>query len=1060
MRTPSLRGGALAVIGALAASVVVAGPAAAAGPETLHAAPDGVGEACTTAEPCALPAAKDRVREMVARGDTDVVVELADGDYRITDPLEFRPADAGGENGAVTWRAAAGAAPVISGAEPVSEWTVSDADAGIWVAETPRGVDTRQLYVNGVYAQRAHRQVPGADLALDETGITFKNPDLAFLDDVPQPDRIEFEAKGDFTYRYSPVESIADSRATMAQPAWDNNTWGWDTPQFALLGGSTYWLSNALAFLDEVNEWYIDPEAGKLYYKPGAGVDPNALDIELPRVEALMSIGGTYDEPLRNLAFEGITFTGTSWLGPSTDGYATQQNGSYIKDDYDYRPEDAFTSCSRGCELFERARTSWYQQPAAVQVSAASGVRFERNLFVALGSSALGIGNDTNAALSGVGLGARDVDVIGNRFTEVGGHGVFVGGNRPEAHHPDDERMVNRDITVADNTVTRAAVEYKDNSGILSTYVTNADIRNNEVANVAYDGIDTGYGWGMNDEGGSGEYTNRGYYNWNTRYDTPTTLRDNTVAANLVHNTKSQFADGGSIYNLSASPGSVTERNYLYNVSGVGLYLDEGTRSTVYRQNVLQGTNPWVFTNAYGATNTSDNLIAENWYNSGGTQTPNLEANRNRLVDNVAVSGLQWPDAARQVICEAGVSPDLRTTLNANLFTEDAACGDTGEAVSAPFTTAAGSASSSHFAQSGDSFAIRAQGADVWGGGGQRDDAFGAIFQKDAVNAVSRVSARVDTVGDAAGSAKSGVMVRNDIDQPGVSTGYALVAVTPRDGVVFQWDADGDGFVESSAAARVDTFRPVWVALDRSGDQVSASYSFDGANYVPIGETVALTGATAVQDAGIFSTSHDAGRSALNVFSDVSFERDAVKPTAVLAAPTTAGPFSALDLRVDATDDRGLAKIVANVYREGALVDSTQSAVADGATTASHAASVTLPDGSYQLRYNAHDRAGNVSATGTFAFTIDATAPTATVKDGADFTVRTGDTFDTVSFKLFDAGRVDRVELNGTVKDLTDNTWSDLNFVRPGVFGAVRGENTLVVFDVAGNSHTTVFTLN
>ncbi|MGF2030441.1 hypothetical protein ACQUFH_13350, partial [Lactococcus lactis] len=84
---------------------------------------------------------------------------------------------------------------------------------------------------------------------------------------------------------------------------------------------------------------------------------------------------------------------------------------------------------------------------------------------------------------------------------------------------------------------------------------------------------------------------------------------------------------------------------------------------------------------------------------------------------------------------------------------------------------------------------IRAQGADVWGGGGQRDDAYGSIFQKDAVNAVSSVSARVDTVGDANAWAKSGVMIRNDIDQPGASAGYALVAVTPRNGVVFHWDA-------------------------------------------------------------------------------------------------------------------------------------------------------------------------------------------------------------------------------------------------------------------------------
>lgn len=1059
MKHGLLRGGAAAAIGPLAAALAVAAPAAAAAPATLHVSPGGAGD-CSASAPCDLPAAKERVRELVASGGADVVVELADGTYRLDAPLEFRPEDAGGADGSVRWTAAPGAHPMISGAEQVTGWRVHDADAGIWVADTPAGLDTRQLYVEGVYAQRAQRQVPGADLALDATGITLKNPALAFMNDLPQQDRIDFEAKGDFTYRYSPVASIAGGKATMQQPAWDNNTWGWDTPQFALLGGSTYWFSNSLAFLDEMNEWYIDPDAGALYYKPGVGVDPNDLDVELPHLETLLSVGGTYDEPLQNLAFEGITFTGTSWLGPSEHGYATQQNGSYIKDVYDYRPADAFTSCSRGCEQFERARTTWYQQPAAVQVSAASGVRFEGNLFRALGSSALGIGNDTNAVLSGVGLGASDIEVIGNRFTELGGHGVFVGGNRPDAHHPSDERMINRDITIAHNTVTRAAVEYKDNSGILSTYVTNARIEHNEVANGAYDGIDTGYGWGMNDAGGSGEYTNRGYYNWNTRYDTPTTLKDNVVAGNLVHNTKSQFADGGSIYNLSASPGSVTEKNYLYNVSGVGLYLDEGTRSTVYRQNVLQGTNPWVFTNAYGATNTSDNLITQNWYNSGGAQTPNLEQNRNRLVDNVQVSELAWPAAAREVICDAGVSRDRRTVLNGNLFTEDPACGDTGEPVAAPFQTTAGSAASSFFAQRDGSYAIRAAGADVWGGGGQRDDAYGAIFQEDAITGASSVSARVDTVGDANAWAKSGVMIRNAIDRPGASAGYAVVAVTPRNGVAFHWDADGDGYVESSTQANVNTFRPVWVKLDRHGGQVSAWYSYDGANYAQVGSTVMLTGAEAVQDAGIFSTSHDASRSAINVFSDVAIERDTVKPQVTLVAPATAGPTSALAVQLDATDDRGLSHIVANVYQGGTLVKSTQSAVADGATTGTHRADVALPDGAYTLRYNAHDLAGNVSATGSFAFTIDATAPTATVKDGAEFTVATGDTYDKVSYKLYDAGKVDRVELNGVVKDLSDNTWSDVNFIAPGVFGAVRGENTLVVSDVAGNTQTTTFTLN
>lgn len=178
---------------------------------------------------------------------------------------------------------------------------------------------------------------------------------------------------------------------------------------------------------------------------------------------------------------------------------------------------------------------------------------------------------------------------------------------------------------------------------------------------------------------------------------------------------------------------------------------------------------------------------------------------------------------------------------------------------------------------------------------------------------------------------------------------------------------------------------------------------------------------------------------------------DKVKPVATLVTPATSGPFTSdLALRVDATDDRGLQRIVANIYRDGVLVKSTQTA-AGGARAATHVAHVTLPGGTYTIRYNASDLAGNIAATGSFEVTIDAVAPTVTIKDGATDAQK--------SFKLYDAGKIDRLTLNGVEKDLVDNAWSDLNFVRPGVFGAVEGANTLVVYDRAGNATTVVFEL-
>jgi hypothetical protein len=89
----------------------------------------------------------------------------------------------------------------------------------------------------------------------------------------------------------------------------------------------------------------------------------------------------------------------------------------------------------------------------------------------------------------------------------------------------------------------------------------------------------------------------------------------------------------------------------------------------------------------------------------------------------------------------------------------------------------------------------------------------------------------------------------------------------------------------------------------------------------------------------------------------------------------------------------------------------------------------------------------------------DDVKPTVTVKDGAEFTVGADGTYPKVSYKLYDAGKIDMVVLNGVEKDLTDNVWSDLNYVRPGVFGAKAGNNTLKVHDVAGNVTTVRFTL-
>jgi hypothetical protein len=615
----------------------------------------------TPAKPLRTLAAAQARARAAARDGRAVTVVLKSGTYHLQRPLRFTGADSGSPGKPVTWTAAPGAHPVVSGGREVTGWRPYDAGKNIFVARVPKGSDSRQLYRNDLAAPRAAIKISRTDVTVTPSGLQINNPALNYLATLPDQNRIEVESQGSFTDRYAPVQSISGATITMQQPAWQNNNWGYDTLARPFAGGQLF-LENAYAFLQE-GQWYLDSAAGRLYYRGAAGENPNDQSFVLPSLESLVQIAGAYTRPVHDLSFAGIQFSYSTWLSPGTAiGYADQQNGAFIPRAYP-QPADYLTSCQSGCSQFEGARNGWNQVPAAVQVAAATRINFAGNTFAHLGQVGLGIGLDADANAAGIGLGVSEATVHHNLFTDLGGAGVVVGGVQPDAHHPSDPAMVLRDVTIDNNLVTDVAKDYKEMSGILSTYAGHTVIANNEVSNLAYDGIDVGWGWGANDAGGSPDYQNRGLYAYQPIYQTPTTLRDTQVVDNRIHGVKKVFHDGGSLYNLSANPGAVFSGNYIYDTQHtVGLYLDEGSRYVTARNNVVQDCGVWVFTNSYGTiNNTSDNVLQHNWYNSGVTQTPNAAQHNNQLIDNVQVTGAAWPADAQQVIANAGIEPALRT---------------------------------------------------------------------------------------------------------------------------------------------------------------------------------------------------------------------------------------------------------------------------------------------------------------------------------------------------------------------------------------------------------------
>jgi hypothetical protein len=173
--------------------------------------------------------------------------------------------------------------------------------------------------------------------------------------------------------------------------------------------------------------------------------------------------------------------------------------------------------------------------------------------------------------------------------------------------------------------------------------------------------------------------------------------------------------------------------------------------------------------------------------------------------------------------------------------------------VAAPYRTYH-SAPTGYFGQSGDQLGIVADGADVWGG----SDEDGATYRPGAAGAAATATVRVNHQDGTDPWAKSGLMLRGDMTGAGASTGYAMVAVTPGNGVAFQWDSDGDGRLDGNVNTGTTPAGPVWLRLVRGGTgggTVTAAYSTDGTTWTTVGNAT-VPGAAATEDVGVFTSAH------------------------------------------------------------------------------------------------------------------------------------------------------------------------------------------------------------
>jgi hypothetical protein len=335
-------------------------------------------------------------------------------------------------------------------------------------------------------------------------------------------------------------------------------------------------------------------------------------------------------------------------------GYIDQQTGGYIGENATY-------------VAFEAARPKWFQMPSSIQIYAASNISFIGGSYTELGSGGFGIGNDPTAYESGIGLGAQSISVADGYFSQVMGNSITAGGLRPDAHHPSDDAMIVSHINITGNIFYNVSSLFSSTVPIFVSYIQYSEINNNDLSEIPYSGICHGYGWGSNDAGGTQTYVDRGLYEYQPRYETPTTSQNNVLRGNLIHSYGLSHTDLGAIYTLGKSPSSDVSMNYAYDSDWFGFYTDEGSNSYTASNNVLLSSGNWYAPNQGCLTcgvHTANNTLIDNFGRIGRDQVNAPDRSGvfdNTFIRNYVVTELaQVNEAGHRVAYRAGVLPGHR----------------------------------------------------------------------------------------------------------------------------------------------------------------------------------------------------------------------------------------------------------------------------------------------------------------------------------------------------------------------------------------------------------------
>lgn len=523
----------------------------------------------------------------------DVIINLLDGEFNITEPIKFSNSDSAGEGHFVTYKGNENT--IINGGVKVSDW--NKLDDNCWYTAVNDIDIVNGFYVSGEekkIANKSWNNLSGTQLSSiatfdGENGyITIAASELSgknFSKDTNIKIIICVEW---MEYSFIVDSVINDNNGNYifvlnndSKILLQSQLGNYASPDGQNKPVIEFKIENAYDLMDEDGEYYYD--GSKLYYY--SNESPVGKECVIAKSEGLIKIEGTDSKLVTNLNFENIKFKYSK---------STKYNNVAF---YTSQAEEIYTVQNSNLTLVTK-------MDGQVYIDHARDISFKNCEFTFLNATAMEIYQY-----------AYNINLNGNKFKDIGGAAIRVGyatlaGNtNPLPSNISTVTSVSSAITplpagivIDNNYIENVGTTYYAGIGIVVYYANNVKISHNTVEKVSYSGISLGWGW-SNSEGTS----------------VPTYHGNIILEYNTIKDTNKKLIDGAPIYTLGCfyksegkDYGCIIQHNYIDTSGDVngyhgGIYLDEGSEFVYVVDNLILNVGNYI--NARSITNYESHRI-------------------------------------------------------------------------------------------------------------------------------------------------------------------------------------------------------------------------------------------------------------------------------------------------------------------------------------------------------------------------------------------------------------------------------------------------------------------